>query len=193
MKDIKTGAYIHNDEIYNFSFGTDLSVADKARFVNSVVKLVVDGEHYNSVIKDLVFDFYIIKFFTDIDTTELQESLNFLDDVEQFLDETNIVEIVKVNASPLLFDELDKAVEQSIQYLTGIHSNPLNETLASLMSTLEKKINEVDLDSMMGMVQKLNGMGDDFTIENLVNAYMGSDVHKKNLEEIVEAKGKVNE
>lgn len=189
MKNVRTGAYIHNDKLYDFSFGTDLSVVDKARFVNSVVGLVVDDEHYNSVIKDLVFDFYTIKFFTDIDTTEFQESLNFLEDVEQFLDETNIIEIVKANAFPTLFDELNKAVDQSIQYLTGIHLNPINESLASLFSTLNKKVNEIDLNSAMGMMQKIDGMGKDFTLENLVNAYMNSDVHKKNLEEIAEAKG----
>ena len=44
MKNVRTGAYIHNDEIYDFSFGTDLSVADKARFTNSVVSLVIDDK-----------------------------------------------------------------------------------------------------------------------------------------------------
>ena len=189
MKNIKMGTYIRGDEACNFNFGTDLSIADKARFVNSVVDLVVNDEYYNSVIKNLVFDFYIIDFFTDIDTTELHESLSFVEDVEQFLDETNIVEIVKTNASTALFDELNNAVNKSIEYRTGIHPNPLNEALSSLMSTLEKKINEVDLNSAMGMAQKLNGMGKDFNLENLVNAYMGSDIHKKNLEEITEVKG----
>lgn len=188
MKNVRNGVYTYNEEFYNFSFGTDLSVADKARFVNSVVELVVDDEHYNSVIKDLVFDFYTIKFFTDIDTTEFQESLNFLDDVEQFLDETNIIDIVKVNAFSTLFDELNKAVDLAIQYRTGIHSNPLNEALTSLLSTLENKVDEIDLNSAMGMVQKLNSMGKDFSLESLVNAYMNSDIHKENLEKIIEAK-----
>ena len=53
----------------------------------------------------------------------------------------------------------------------------------------EKKINEVDLDSMMGMAQKLASMtGEEFTMKNLVKEYMESDVHKQNLAEIAEAK-----
>ena len=185
---MKTGVYTYNDESYNFNFYTDLSIANKTKFVNSVISLVVDENHYNSVIRDLVFDFYIVDIMTDIDTTEFKDSLTFLNDVEDFLLSTNIVEIVKANAFPTLFDELNKAVDDSIQYLTGIHTNPLNNAIASLLSTLEKKINEVDTNGMMAMAQKLVGMTGEITPESIVNAYMNSDAHKKNLAEIIEAK-----
>lgn len=188
MKDIKMGAYVYNDETYNFNFGTDLSVADKARFVNAVVDFVVDENHYNSVIRDLIFDFYVIDIMTDINTVEFKQSENFFDDVEQFLDETNIIDIVKANAFPTLFDELNNAVDKSIEYLTGIHPNPLNDALTSLVNTLEKKINEVDLDSMMSMAKLFTGMTEDFTPENIVNAYMTSDMHKKNMDSLEESK-----
>lgn len=188
MKNVRTGAYIRNDKIYDFSFGTDLSVADKARFTNFVVNFVVDDEAYNSVIKDLIFDFYLIKFFTDIDTTELEKSSDFFDDVEQFLEETNAVDIIKANMEIGLFDELNKSVDLAIEYRTGIHPNPLNEALANLVAALEKNIDKVDMNSAMGMMQKIDGMGKDFTLENLVNAYMNSDIHKEYLEEIAEEK-----
>lgn len=185
---MRTGAYTHNNEPHNFDFCTDLSVADKLKFVNSVVSLLVDENHYNSVIRDLIFDYFTVKIFTTVDTEELDNSPTFLSDVEDFLLSTNIVEIVKANAFPTLFDELNAAVDKSIQYLTGIRPSPLSDSLTSLLSTLEKKINEVDLDSMMGMAQKFAGMVEDFTMENLVNAYMNSDVHNKNLVEISESK-----
>ena len=185
---MKTGAYTYNGEPYNFNFYTDLSSANKLKFVNSVVDLLVDETHYNSVIRDIIFDYYTIKVFTTVDTEELDNSLTFLNDVEDFLLSTNIVEIVKANAFPTLFDELNAAVDKSIEYLTGIHPSPIADSLASLLSTIEKKINEVDLESMMGMAQKISGMIGEFTPESIVNAYMNSDMHKKNLAEIVEAK-----
>ena len=37
MKNIKMGAYFHNDEAYNFEFATDLSAYRKMMFVNYVV------------------------------------------------------------------------------------------------------------------------------------------------------------
>ena len=115
------GTYIYNDEAHNFNFGTDLSIADKQKFVNSVVGLVVDDEYYNSILRDLIFDFYVVEYLTDIDTAELRESASFVNDVEQFLEETDIVEIVKANAFPTLFDELNDAIDKSIEYKTGIH------------------------------------------------------------------------
>ena len=188
MNEMKTGVYTYNDESYSFNFRTDLSVANKVKFVNSVTSLVVDETHYNSVIRDLIFDFYIVDIMTDIETTEFKDSLTFLNDVEDFLLSTNIVEIVKANAFPTLFDELNTAVDKSIQYLTGIHPSPLSDSLASLLSTLEKKINEVDLNSMMAMAQKFASMTGEFTPDSIVGAYMNSDMHKKNLDEIVEFK-----
>lgn len=192
MKEVKTGTYIHitenGEETHNFNFYADLSVAKKMNFVDSVVGLLVDENHYNSVIRNLVFDFYVIDIFTDIDTANLVSSNNFLDDVEKFLEDTNIVEIIKANTSPVLFAELNDAVNKSIQYLTGIHPSPLNDALASLLNTIESKVNEIDLDSMMTMAQKFASMTEDFTVENAVNTYMNSDIHKKNLADIIEFK-----
>lgn len=190
MKNVIMGTYIRGDETYDFNFGTDLSIADKQKFVNSVVNLIVDDENkkYNSILRDLVFDFYIIDFLTDIDTAELKESSFFVNDVEKFLEEANVIDIVKANASPTLFDELNKAVDKSIEYITGIHTNPLGEALASLVNTLEKKVNEFDMGSMIDMAQKFAEMTDELTPDSVVNAYINSDMHKKNLEEIAESK-----
>lgn len=188
MNEMKMGVYTHNEETHSFNFCTDLSVANKVKFVNSIVDLIVDDNRYNSVIRDLVFNFYVVDIMTDIDTTELKDSLAFLNDVERFLEETNIVEIVEANAHPALFDELNKAVDNSIAYLTGIHPNPINDALASLLSTLERKIDEVDLESMMSMATKFASMKDELTAENIMKAYKESDIHKKNLAEIEKAK-----
>ena len=188
MKNVMIGTYVKGEELINFNFGTDLSITDKQKFVNSVVGLIVDDKHYNSVIRDLITDYFTIKFFTDIDTTELEESSFFVNDVEEFLEETNIVDIVKANAIPTLFDELNSAIDKSVEYLTGIHTNPLGEALASLVNTLEKKVNEFDMGNMMDMAQKFADMTGDFTVDNVVNAYINSDIHKKNLAEIAESK-----
>lgn len=195
MKNIKIGVYTYNDETYNFEFGTDLTMAEKAGFVNSVVDLVVDdiSKKYNSILRDLIVDFYIIKYFTNINTTDFETSGHFVDDVEKFLENTNIIDIVKANTSPYLFDELNKAIDNSIEYITGIHQNPLSEALASLANTLEKRINEVDLNSMMGMAQKFAGMTEEFNIDNVMKAYINSDIHQNNVAEIKESKKQMTE
>lgn len=194
MKEMKNGVFTYNNESYNFEFKTSLSAYDKQVFVKTVVGNLVDDAGYDVVIKDLIFDFVIIEVFTNIDTSFINmkddegNDINPIIPIEHFLEETNVVDIVKENMEAGLLDELNRAVDLDIQYLTGIHSNPINEAITSLISTIEKKIGEVDLDSMMSMAQKFAGMTEDFTLDNIVNAYMNSDIHKSNLAEIKEAK-----
>lgn len=196
MKEMKVGVFDYKNESYEFNFKTSLSAYDKLVFVKTVVSSLVDNDGYNSIVKDLIFDFAIVELFTNIDTS----FINIKDDdgndihpiipIEHFLDNSNIVDIVKANMEIGLLDELNRAVDMDIQYITGIHPNPLSEAIASLVSTLEEKIDEVDLNSMMDMAKKFASMTEDFTVENAVNAYMNSDVHMKNLAEIEEAKNK---
>lgn len=193
---MKVGVFDYKNESYEFNFKTSLSAYDKLVFVKTVVSSLVDNDGYNSIVKDLIFDFAIVELFTNIDTS----FINIKDDdgndihpiipIEHFLDNSNIVDIVKANMEIGLLDELNRAVDMDIQYITGIHPNPLSEAIASLVSTLEEKIDEVDLNSMMDMAKKFASMTEDFTVENAVNAYMNSDVHMKNLAEIEEAKNK---
>lgn len=192
IKEVKTGTYFKGEESINFDFYTNLSIAKKVEFVNSVTSIVVGDGNYNFVIRDLVFDFYLVDIFTTVDTVDFKTSNSFLDDVEEFLEETNIVDVVKANMEVGLLEELDKAVNLNIEYLTGIHHSPLNDALSNLMNTLERKINEVDLNSMMEMASKFSGMTEDFTPENVVKAYMSTDTYKKNVIELEEAKKNKN-
>lgn len=194
MKEMKNGVFAYKNEDYSFNFKTSLSAYEKLTFVKTVVGNLIDDSSYDFVVRDLIFDFAIVDIFTNIDTSFIDmkdedgEDINPIILIEHFLEETNVVDIVKANMEIGLLDELNKAIDLNIQYITGINTNPLNEALTNLVSTFEKKINEVDLDSMMSIAQKFNGMTEDFTLDNLVNAYMNSDAHKNNLAEIEKAK-----
>lgn len=194
MKEMKNGVFTYNNEDYNFDFATSLTAYEKQIFVKTVVNNLVDEEGYDVVLRDLIFDFVIIEMFANIDTSFINvkdedgNDVSQIITIEHFLNESNVVDVVKANIEDGLLDELNHAIDLNIQYLTGIHTNPLGEAVASLVSTLEKKINEVDLEGMMGMAQKFAGMTEGFNLDNLVSAYMNSDVHKKNLIEIEESK-----
>lgn len=183
----KTGTYFYNDESHNFEFDTTLSASEKISFINSIVDTVVSNNYY-TVIRDMLFDFAIIRTFTYIDTTFVKNSDSMIDTIEKFLNETNIVDIVKANMEIGLLDSLNEAVDKAIEYRTGIHPSPIADALSSLLSTLEKKVNEFDMGSMMGMAQKFAGMTGELTPESLINAYMNSETHQNNVVEIEEAK-----
>ena len=198
MKETKLGVYTriteNGNETYNFNFRTNLTAHEKRVFVRTVTEALVGDTYYDSVLRDIIFDYTTILTLTDVDMSFLRtmdedgEVITDIELLEEFLLETNIIEIVKANAFPTLFDELNNAVDKSIEYRTGIHPSPIADSLASLLSTLEKKIKEVDLGNAMEIAQKFAGMTDEFNLDNLVNAYMKSDLHKANLEEIAESK-----
>lgn len=194
LKEKKIGVFNYKNESYDFDFKTSLSAYDKLVFVKTVVNNIVNGDSYDVVIRDLIFDFAIVEVFTNIDTSfinmkdENGEDISQIILIEHFLEESNVVDIVKKNIDNGLLEELNRAIDLNIQYLTGICPNPLNDSLVDLISTLKNKIDDIELDSMMDMAQKFANMTEDFTLDNLVNAYMNSDVHKKNEEEIKEVK-----
>lgn len=194
MKNIKKGSYFYNEESYDFNFATDLSAYRKMMFVNYVVNSIVDENRYDFIVRDLIFDFGLVSILTDINTSFINQRddegnpINPIIFIEQFLEETNVVDIIKANIVDGLLEQLNKAVDKSIEYRTGIHPSPLNDALANLINTLEKKVNEFDMSGAMEMVQKFAGMTGELTPENIVKAYVDSDIHKKNLEEIAKSK-----
>lgn len=194
VRNIKIGAYTHNDEVYNFNFGTDLSAHGKTAFVRTVVDTLVDEDYYDSIIKDIIFDFTIVMLFTDIDTSftkavdEDGKEVPAIISIEKFLEETNVVDIVKANMEIGLIEQLNKAVDKSIEYRTGIHLSPISDSIASLLNTLEKKVKDIDLDSAISMAQKFANMTGELTPDSIMKAYIDSDIYKKNVEEIEESK-----
>ena len=189
MSEMKQGTYIYNDDNLTFEFYTDLPISKKLVFVNSVVDIIVSDDSYNSVIRDLMFDYTVVKVFTDVDMSFIQvkdergDEITDIDLLEDFLLETNIVDIVKANAFPTLFEELNKAVDKAIEFKTGIHPSPLSEALSNLVSTLERKLDSLDMGKAMEMANKFSGMTEELTTENLVKAYLQADTQKENLGE----------
>lgn len=189
MSEMKQGTYTYNDDNLTFEFYTDLPISKKLVFVNSVVDIIVSDDSYNSVIRDLMFDYTVVKVFTNVNMSFIQvkdergDEITDIDLLEDFLLETNIVDIVKANAFPTLFEELNKAVDKAIEFKTGIHPSPLSEALSNLVNTLERKLDSLDMGKAMEMANKLSGMTEELTTENLVKAYLQADTKKENLGE----------
>lgn len=179
---VKTGAYTYKNESIPFNFYTELRAVDKIKFINAVCDTLIDTNYY-SVIRDLVFDFQIVNVFTDVVVPELQDSPSPISIIEEFLDDTNIVEIVKANVDKKLIAELEKAVDENIEYRTGIHKNTLEDALTSLLHTVEQKINDVDTEGMMEMAMKLNSISDELTPERILQAYSETDMFKNRIYE----------
>ena len=119
----------------------------------------------------MMFDFEIVDIFTDVDLTEIRESVDSLSKIEEFLSETKVVDIVKANMVDGLLQSLNNAVDDNIAYRTGIQRNSLSDALSNLLVTFNKKINDIDTDSLMEVAQKLNNMTGDLSADSILEAY----------------------
>lgn len=177
--EVKTGVYTLDGEDTPFAFYTSLSAYRKAQFVNSVSDILV-GDNYNYVIRDLAFDFCIVAIFTDIDTSDVQDADDGITAMEEFVDKFKpVVDIVKANAEDGVLDELHTAIDLNIEYRTGIHINPISSSLASLLNTIERKVDDIDLDSMMDFAQSMAGISGELTPEKMLDAYAKTNIFKE--------------
>lgn len=177
--EIKTGVYTLDGEDTPFAFYTSLNAYRKAQFVNAVSDILV-GDNYNYVIRDLAFDFCIVAIFTDIDTSDVQDADDGITAMEEFVDKFKpVVDIVKANSVDGVLDELHTAIDLNIEYRTGIHINPISSSLASLLDTIERKVDGIDLNSMMDLAQSMAGISDELTVDKLLDAYAKTNIFKE--------------
>lgn len=177
--EIKTGVYTLDGEDTPFAFYTSLNAYRKSQFVVSVCNTLI-GDNYNYVINDLVFDYFIVAIFTDIDVSEVQKSDNGITAMEEFVEKFKpVVDIVKANSVDGVLDELHKAIDLNIEYRTGIHINPISSSLANLIDTLTSKFNGFDLDKMMEIAEPMSKIAGELTPEKMLDAYAKTNIFKE--------------
>lgn len=176
--EFKNGVYTKGEETFEFNFLTDLSASKKMDFVNSVVGYVVTNSDYNFVIKDIIFDFEIIHKFTNFNISDIKEADDTLGAIEELLNTTNIVEIVKENMVSGLYDELVKAVNLDIQYKTGIRNNDILNSVERILDTIEEKVKDINTKGLDEFVKVFNGVSGELTPDKLLEAFAKSDMYK---------------
>lgn len=184
MNGKKIGVYTRNGEDFPLEFVESISAREKATFVKITTDFLFDEDgNYYSVLKNLVFDFVLVAMFTNVDVTDILNivSDDIYDEMEILLNETMVADIVKMNADVNTINELEMAVDDNIEYRTGIRANPISESISSLLNTIEHKISEIDIDTetMMNMYNMMNGLGGELNMENLIKAYVKSPMFDK--------------
>lgn len=177
--EVKTGVYTIDDKDASFVFYTSLNAYRKSQFVVSVSNILV-GDNYNYVIRDLAFDFCIVAIFTDIDTTDVQDSDDGITAMEEFVDKFKpVIDIVKANVEYGVLDELHTAIDLNVEYRTGIHINPISSSLAKLLDTLNNKFSGFDLDKMMEIAEPMSKIAGELTTEKMLDAYAKTNIFKE--------------
>lgn len=189
MKNTDTTVYIRNGEELDMTYSTDIPMSMKMSFVDTVVNDIVGDGYYYPMLKDMMFDFRLIQFFSDVDI-DISDEGEVINKIEDFLSETDAADVLKVNINLDVLFELVDFVDKGIEYKTGIHPSPIADSIASLLNVIEKKFSEFDMDSMTGMAKTFAKLQGDITPEKMLEAYAKSDVFKKQHENVVSAQEK---
>ena len=172
-----------------FNYCYDIPMSQKIAFVDSVVNPVVGDDYYYPMIKDIMFDFRMIQFFTDIDT-DVVDGDDVIDQIVEFLKSNDAADVVKASVNFDVVQELYEAVDKAIEYKTGIHPSPIADGIASILKMAEEKLFSIDVDSANAMAKVLGNMQGNITPDKMLEAYANSDVFKKMHGDAVKKQGK---
>ena len=163
-----------NNEQCEFNYQTSLSLSQKASFVMEVAGMIVSGDvGYAYILKDTIFKYCLIKYFTDIKLFEndVDFSLDMVDnfikantkaltDIIESMGEREYSEIVKacdeaIEFRKSHFSDFRSEISDLLQVVREFVVKPdyLNELLAALTNALNSFADKGDID--MGVVNKL--------------------------------------
>lgn len=100
--------------------------------------------------------------------------------------QNGIAETVMANMKPGVLSSIIKSIDENIEYKTGIQQHSFEKSLTELVESLTEKVNAMDISSLNDVLSKVASMQGNFTPENVLNAYMGTDMFKDNAEKRVE-------
>lgn len=174
--------YDYKGKEYTYSIYSNVNIIKKQTFVNTVVNMVVTDDGYQMLLKEKLFYFQLISVFTDIfvdSQAEIAERGFNLQEIVEFIDNTNVVATIAENLDDGVFEELTEAVNLSIEYKTGIHDDPIKQGLNQLISIIENKINKIDIDSLVGFAKIIKDNPDILSTDKAAEIYSKSDNFKK--------------
>lgn len=183
---VKTGVYtiISENEVKDieFTYKTSLTANEKINFVGMVTNILVNDNYY-SFLKGLIFNYYLVDFFTDVDAIDLDEETNNIKAIEDFINSSNIVDVLRSSISPNVIEELEQAVDDNLEYRTGVHINSISRTINKLIIKLSEKVDQINTEDINQLANIMGNMTGDITAEKLIDAYANSPIFAKSVED----------
>ena len=66
------------------------------------------------------------------------------------------------------------AIDNNIEYRTGVHYNPVGNSLVELIKIVQNKIENIDTDSVIELARQLSPISNNLTSNNIVESYANS-------------------
>ena len=134
-----------NGETVEFNYESELSLSQKANFVMEVAGMIVSGTiGYAYILKEAIFNYCLVKYFTDIVLFENDEDFS-LDMIDAFMKgnrETVIDTITKAMGEDA-FNELSKACDEAIEFRKA-HFSDYKEEISDLLQVVREFVVKPD-------------------------------------------------
>ena len=188
---------IYNSKYYDsklekeidFKYCTELTLQQKVSFVNFVLEVIFDDNYCFSIIKNEIFDIALIHMFTDV--LKYDEDFTFsLNSIEEMLNTTNIIEILKKEIDNDLIKDLNEVIDINIAYKTGVNVNSISTSFSSLLKTIENKVSDFDVDEFSNTLKKFGDITNGMSPDKIIELYTKTDAYKKNYKGTLSTKNK---
>lgn len=140
------GKYVNfNGKQVQYEYESRLSLSQKANFVMEVAGMVVSSEiGYAYILKEAIFNYCLIKYFTDIVLFENEDdfSLDMIDKFSMDNKELVIAEITKAMGEDA-FNELANACEEAIEF-RKVHFSDFKEEVSDLLQVVREFVVKPD-------------------------------------------------
>lgn len=166
---INKGTYTNfNEETVEFNFESELSLSQKASFVMEVAGMIVSGEvGYAYILKETIFDYCLIKYFTDIILFENDEDFS-LDMIDHFIrkNEKSVIDVIAKSMGEDTLKELRKACDEAIEFRKS-HFSDYREEISDLLQVVREFVVKPDYmnELLIAATNALNSFADKGNID----------------------------
>lgn len=134
-----------NDETVEFNYKDELSLSQKVNFVMEIAGMVVSETiGYMYILKEVIFNYCLVKYFTDIVLFENDEDFS-LDMIDIFLKDNRetVIDVITKAMGEDLFNELSKVCDEAIEFRKA-HFSDYREEISDLLQVVRELVVKPD-------------------------------------------------
>lgn len=160
----RNGTYVNFDEkTVEFNYESELSLSQKASFVMEVAGMIVSADvGYAYILKDAIFNYCLIKYFTDIVLFENNEDFS-LDMIDKFVKDNrhSVIDPVTNAMGEDAFNELLKACDEAIEFRKA-HFSDYKEEISDLLQVVREFVVKPDYmnELLVALTNAVNSFAD---------------------------------
>lgn len=152
-----------NGETVEFNYESELSLSQKANFVMEVAGMIVSGTiGYAYILKEAIFNYCLVKYFTDIVLFENDEDFS-LDMIDTFMkgNRETVIDVITKAMGEDAFNELSKACDEAIEFRKA-HFSDYKEEISDLLQVVREFVVKPDYlnELLIALTNAVNSFAD---------------------------------